>query len=194
MSDIATVSWLELLVKLLVFTVVSIIFAYLSRASLRKPRSHGFYRFFAWESILGLFLLNVDGWFDDPLSWHQLISWPLLVISVFLIAQAVVLLHRMGKPDDLRSDVPLYGLEKTTALVESGVYRYIRHPMYSSLLCLAWGIFFKDPSWLGGLLVVTATIFLVLTAIAEENENIRYFGPVYQQYMQRTKRFIPIVF
>jgi len=189
-----TASWLESLVRFLIFTVASIVIAYFSRASLRRPGSHGFYRFFAWEAILGIFLLNIAMWFANPLSWHQLISWLLLVLSAFLVIHAAVLLRRKGKPDNKRSDEPLYGLERTTVLVEAGAYRYIRHPMYSSLLCLAWGIFFKDPSWLGGLLAVTATIFLVLTAIAEENENIRFFGLVYQQYMRHTKRFIPFVF
>ena len=47
----------------------------------RQPRSHGFYRFFAWEAILGLFLLNVDFWFRDPFAWYQIIAWTLLFAS-----------------------------------------------------------------------------------------------------------------
>ena len=47
--------------KLFVFVVVSAVIVYVSRASLRVPRSHGFYRFFAWEVILALTLLNLDG-------------------------------------------------------------------------------------------------------------------------------------
>jgi protein-S-isoprenylcysteine O-methyltransferase Ste14 len=50
-------------------------------------------------------------------------------------------------------------IEKTTILVTTGAYRYIRHPLYSSLLFLAWGIFFKAPSWPGGLLALAATFF-----------------------------------
>lgn len=38
------------------------------------PRSHGFYRFFAWLILWGLFLLNAGSWFRDALAWHQLIS------------------------------------------------------------------------------------------------------------------------
>ena len=54
--------------KLFIFAVGSAGIIYISRASLRAPRSHGFYRFFAWELILALFLLNVDVWFQAPLS------------------------------------------------------------------------------------------------------------------------------
>jgi len=48
--------------KWLVFVVLTIPIIYVSWASLRNPRSHGFYRFFAWECILGLFLLNRGRW------------------------------------------------------------------------------------------------------------------------------------
>jgi protein-S-isoprenylcysteine O-methyltransferase Ste14 len=106
---------------------------------------------------------------------------------------ALWLLRKVGGQDAGRSGESLYALEKTTALVEMGAYRYIRHPMYSSLLLLAWGIFFKSPSWLAGLLAAVATTFLLLTARAEEVENLLYFGPVYQKYMQRTRRFIPFL-
>jgi protein-S-isoprenylcysteine O-methyltransferase Ste14 len=167
---------------------------YLSRASLRAPRSHGFYRFFAWESILALFLLNVTAWFRDPLSPAQLISWFLLVVSGILIADAVYMLHRYGRLDSKRQDVPLVGIEKTTSIVVEGVYRYIRHPMYSSLLFLAWGIFFKNPTWIGGFLGIATTGLLVATAKADEAESSRFFGETYVAYMQKTKMFIPFVF
>ncbi len=86
------------------------------------------------------------------------------------------------------------GIEKTTELVTTGAYRYTRHPIYSSLLFLAWGVFFKRPSWVGGLLASSATLFLLATAKAEESENLGYFGPAYSEYMKRTKMFIPFLF
>ena len=168
--------------------------AYLSRASLAQPGSHGFYRFLAWEAILGLALLNVDIWFRDPFSWHQLISWPLLVASAALVIAGVGLLRRRGAPNEARDDVPLVAFEKTTTLVTTGLYRYIRHPLYSSLLFLAWGIFFKAPSWPGGLLAATATLFLVATARVEEAENVRFFGPEYEEYKKKTRMFVPFLF
>jgi len=57
-------------------------------------------------------------------------------------------------------------------LVTEGIYRYIRHPMYSSLLLLAWGVFFKSFSWAALVLVLVATLALFATAKAEEAENL----------------------
>ena len=83
---------------------------------------------------------------------------------------------------------------KTTQLVTVRLYQYIRHPMYSSLLFLTWGAFFKSPSWIGSILALGASLFMVLTAKVEERENSQYFGDDYQAYVQKTKMFIPYVF
>jgi protein-S-isoprenylcysteine O-methyltransferase Ste14 len=108
---------------------------------------------------------------------------------------AVQLLRMIGKPTAQRSDDgATIAFEKTTNLVVVGAYQYIRHPMYSSLLFLTWGVFFKNLSWLSGLLALAATLFLVATAKAEEAEDVRFFGASYRTYMKQTKMFIPFLF
>ena len=180
--------------KVVVFAIATAGLVYLSRASLRNPRSHGFTRFLAWELLLVLILLNVDAWFRDPFSWHQILSWCLLLVSLFLVIHGVQLLRRLGAPDEGRDEAELVAFERTTKLVTVGAYRTIRHPLYSSLLFLGWGVFFKAPSPAGAVLAVAATLLLVVTARIEERENARYFGPAYDAYVKRTKMFIPFVF
>ncbi len=186
------------MLRVILFVSLSAALAYVSRASLKDAHSHGFYRFFAWECILGLFFLNfisLRQWFDDPFSVRQLISWFLLIACIVPAAHGIHLLRTQGKPDARRPhDAPLVWIEKTTQLVTTGAFKYIRHPLYSSLLLLAWGVFFKHPSWLGGGVVLGATGFLLVTAKVEEAENVRYFGAAYRGYMQHTKMFIPFVF
>jgi protein-S-isoprenylcysteine O-methyltransferase Ste14 len=188
-----------LIIQWVTFFLVTIVLTYISRASLRRPRSHGFYRFFAWEFILALFLRNIPIWFSRPFAWHQLISWSLLVICCVPVILGAQRLKRAGKPKaqgptPQRQDEPLFEFEKTTALITDGIYHYIRHPLYSSLMLLAWGIFFKRPDPSGLLLALAASLCLAATASSEEKENIDYFGPAYQEYMRRTRRFIPFLF
>jgi len=180
--------------QLLTFAIVSTFFIYVSRKSLFRPHSHGFYRFFAWECILALVLLNFPHWVENPFSLHQLISWLLLLISIFLVVHGVHLLQIIGKPNENRPDAELLEFEKTTYLVTVGAYKYIRHPLYSSLLFLAWGAFLKHPSLLGLLLAFIASLFLLLTAKSDESECLQHFGSTYQTYMLGTKKFIPFLF
>jgi protein-S-isoprenylcysteine O-methyltransferase Ste14 len=168
------------------FFIVSFGIVWISLPSLRLPGSHGFYRFFGWEVILGMLALNLRGWFVKPFAWYQLISWILLIVSLFQITYGVFLLRNIGKPID--------ALEATTQLVTNGIYRFIRHPLYASLLFLAWGIYFKSPSLLDSCLVVVASAFLFATARADEGECLVKFGEEYAAYMKKTKMFIPLIF
>ena len=185
--------WLQ--VQLAIFALATVILAYVFRASLTRPRSHGFYRFFVFEAIMALLLLNARQWFRDPFAWHQLISWFLLVGSLIPLVAGLRALHIYGAPNSSnRNEAGLLAFERTSRLVSEGIYRYIRHPLYSSLLLLTWGIFFKSPSGIAAVLGFVATVGLVLMAIMEEAECVRAFGPEYQAYMRHTRRFIPRVY
>lgn len=179
----------------IVFVAGSLIIIAVSWKSLQQPGSHGFYRFFAWEAILALFAINMNVWFYQPFAWNQIISWALLILCVVPLVFGVQALRTRGKPAEQRAGEPsLLAFEKTTALVTSGIYHYIRHPLYSSLFLLTWGTFFKLPSFIGIVLAIAATLFLIATAKADEAECTRFFGPQYQEYMKVTKRFVPYIF
>ena len=179
--------------KVILFVLGTIVIVRVSWTSLRDVQSHGFYRFFAWETILVLFLMNMNYWFVDPFCLRQIISWILLIISLVFIYQGVQLFRKQGELDQERSDPALVGVEKTTKLVTTGVYHYIRHPFYSSLIFLGWGILLKNVNWIGVVLAVVNTILLILTAKKEEIENVQYFGEKYQEYMKHTKMFVPYI-
>lgn len=181
-------------IKIIVFIIATAGIAWGTRKSLRSFRSHGLYRFLAFEAILTLILVNLDYWFEKPFGTNQVISWFLLIVSTFVVIHGAIYLRKMGKPNKKRIDPSLIGIEKTTRLVTAGAYRYIRHPIYSAGLFGTWGIFFKHLSWVSIFLAIIVTIFWTITARIEEAENIRFFGDEYRNYMKRTKMFIPFFF
>ena len=103
------------------------------------------------------------------------------------------MLRIKGNVDVSRPGEDLHKLEKTTKLVTEGVYKFIRHPLYSSLFFLSWGIFLKSVSTLGFILTIIISFFLMKTAKIEEKENCDYFGYKYENYMQKSKMFIPYI-
>lgn len=173
------------MLQLLLFVLISSALGIYSRPFLKSWRRHGFFRFFAWEATLALVLLNAPNWFVEPWSPFQLISWVFLLASLLLLVHGLYLMKAVGRPEG--------ELENTTNLVRVGAFKYIRHPLYSSLLCLAWGAFFKDVSAVSAFLVVAATILLFATARVEEAENLSRFGAAYQAYMRTTKMFVPYI-
>ena len=183
-----------LLAQIVVFLIGSLLIIYVSRNALKVVASHGYYRFFAWELILLLFVINLSSWFRNPSRWYQIISWILLFASLIPLFLGIITLRNGRRSDGIRStETDLYDFERTSLLVTNGIYRYIRHPLYSSLLLLTWGIFFKVPGFIGFVIAVVTVFFLLKTAQADENECIRFFGEPYQEYMRHSKRFIPFL-
>jgi protein-S-isoprenylcysteine O-methyltransferase Ste14 len=83
-------------------------------------------------------------------------------------------------------------LRKGHQLVKEGVYRSIRHPMYSSILLwdVAQGLMLQN--WLAGwsALVTFALMYFVRTP-REESLMLEFFGQEYRDYMRLTGRVFP---
>ena len=82
---------------------------------------------------------------------------------------------------------------RSGTLITSGIYTYIRHPMYIGTIMavggyvLAFGSLLATPLWLG------VTIFYVVKSVKEERLLIDKF-PEYEEYRKRTWKFIPYVY
>ena len=174
------------MIALSAFVAVTATLLLVSRSSLRHPRRHGFYRFFAFEGILVLVLLNARYWFEEPLSTRQIVSWCLLLSSAVLAIHGFRMLHAIGRPEG--------SIEKTSRLVRQGAYRYVRHPLYSTLLLCVCGALLKNVSVVGVVLAILVGGFTVATAKVEELENLQRFGADYASYMNTTRMLIPFVF
>jgi protein-S-isoprenylcysteine O-methyltransferase Ste14 len=185
---------LVFILNLLIFILVSGVFIGISRRPLSNPNSHGFYRFFALEGILLLFLLNFPYWHENMLSPNQLLSWALFSISILFVIQGFLQLHKLGGKRSAEINPENFTFENTGKIVTDGIYRYIRHPMYSSLMLLTWGALLKHISVTTAVIALTSSLFLIATAKKEERENDLYFGTAYGQYMRKTKMFIPYIF
>lgn len=169
---------------LLTGTVFIILFSWF--LSVKHKRYHGISRFFAFESVFILFLLNYRFWFTDPFSLLHIVSWLLLISSIYPVTAGFILLKREGKPDS--------NFENTSTLVKSGVYGFIRHPLYLSIFLLGTGIMLKDPGKYQLILGAINCLAVIITALTEEKEMIVRFGDEYREYMKETKMFIPWLF
>ncbi len=182
------------MVKYIAFALLSVLLTIISRQALFNTGSHGFYRFLSWECILWLAIDSVEYWLRNPLRLTQIIAWIFLIYSLILIVSGVALMRKTGKAEKQQNDKDPYNFEKTTVLVDSDIFRYIRHPLYGFLLFLTWRIFFKQPEFYFLIISLMSSVFLIVTAIIEEKENISFFGDRYLDYQNRTKMFVPFLF
>jgi protein-S-isoprenylcysteine O-methyltransferase Ste14 len=75
---------------------------------------------------------------------------------------------------------------------QRGVYRYVRHPIYTGLMTVALAFVLAAPTVLGGIayLVVVATTY---ARAGVEERILTEKSPEYAKYRNRTKRFMPFV-
>lgn len=164
-------------------TIFIILFSWF--LSVKYRRYHGIARFFAFESVLLLLLLNVKVWLSEPFTFLHILSWILLLSSLYPVIAGYILLKKKGRPT--------VNFENTSVLVKSGIYGCIRHPLYLSIFLFGTGVMLKDPGTLQLILGVINTIAVYITARIEEGEMISKFGNEYNEYIKETRMFIPWV-
>ncbi len=80
-------------------------------------------------------------------------------------------------------------------LIDTGPYRYVRHPSYTGALMAFLGLAMCLSNWasLAVLMVPVLAVFVWRMHI-EESALLQAFGASYRDYMNRTKRLVPAVY
>ena len=128
------------------------------------------------ESVLGK-----DAW-----RWRASISILLLTLAVLLSWTSVRALGR-----HLRLDA---ALSTDHQLVRSGPYRFVRHPIYTSMLCVLLGTgSMISPGWL---LLIALSVFIAGTEIRVRIEDrllASRFGVEFQEYRRSVSAYVPFI-
>ena len=131
--------------------------------------------------------------FPGTFSWAYSIQFPtwLRYFGVALLIAGISLLwlahYHLGK-----SFHSFVVLKEDQELVESGPYRFIRHPIYSAYLMNYIGGGLLASNWvLTFVPVVFFGLFIALRVDGEERVMVEKFGDKYVHYMKRTGRFLP---
>jgi protein-S-isoprenylcysteine O-methyltransferase Ste14 len=139
--------------------------------------------------VLGFLLLQTLALNVLPISARPR-SLRIVGLMVYLSGLTVAIAGRLGLGNnwvDLEDSKVL----PEHAVVSTGVYRYIRHPIYTGDLLLLTGLQLALNSWL--VLGVLAPLLVVFRrAVVEERQLVDEL-PGYAGYQARTKRFIPFV-
>ena len=124
-----------------------------------------------------------------PISQHPG-SLRVFGAALYTVGLLVAVAARVRLGDNW-TDIETAGVLERQELVEEGVYRYIRHPIYLGDLCLLAGFELALNSWLALGVLVLAPV--VLRQAREEEKVLLVNLPGYRDYCARTKRFIPFL-
>lgn len=146
------------------------------------------YNFIAIAGIIPLLYLSVF----LPDSYLLSLIW-LSPIGYVLIATGLVLLYLAFKAFD---GAEFLGLkqEKKPELVLSGMYQYVRHPLYFATVILILGLFLLVPTQKMLLVLLISYSYILIGYRLEERKLVQVFGEEYLTYQKRVKAIIPRLF
>jgi protein-S-isoprenylcysteine O-methyltransferase Ste14 len=119
--------------------------------------------------------------------------WPLNCPGAGLVGLGLAMLVwtlRHNRPGNFNI---LSVVRSGATLVESGPYRFVRHPMYTSTLLVMAGVVANAPDWPRVLLWFGCVGALRLKSAHEEKMLCRRF-PAYGSYRKGKKRLIPFLY
>jgi protein-S-isoprenylcysteine O-methyltransferase Ste14 len=122
------------------------------------------------------------------------IPFPWVIATLSIQTLAVIVLAAGMRQTGITSFAGLRQLllpEDTSPprLVTDGLYRYVRHPLYTSGLVIIWLIPFMSYNLLA--LILGLSIYILVGAYFEERKLLVEFGDAYSEYRQRTPMLIP---
>lgn len=131
--------------------------------------------------LLALILGPTGSAWPGP-SWLQLLGMGLIIAGLGTAAAAA-----LGLGSALTATpVPTRSGQLTT----SGLYRFVRHPIYSAVLVITAGLTLRSRSWFALVVAVAIVVFFNAKASWEEARLADHY-PDYARYAARTPRFIP---
>lgn len=123
-------------------------------------------------------------WERSRQFWQVALSVVLFVLASLLSWSGARALGRQWRIDA--------GLSADHELVTSGPYRFVRHPIYASLLCILLGTGFLITPW--QLLLPAILLFVIGTEIRvriEDHLLASKFGDRFSEYKKRVPAYIP---
>ena len=140
---------------------------------------------------LSLWDIMVTRQFQFAWTLNVIMSIPFLLIGVIMrsLSRATLMKAGLGMLESTRLRIV-----EDQKLVTTGVYAYIRHPLYLGEICRNIGVPLFFNSFTGLIFILFGNIFLLLRIRIEEDLLIEEFGDEYFEYRKRTKKIIPYIY
>lgn len=165
---------------------------------------HRFYRL--GFNLISVILSIALFYYQFSLPAEQFANMPQVVdiIGLIVFALGLMVLFMAFKAFNKAEFIGLQQLKQTQTpeqpqhqepqLTKTGLYAYVRHPLYFGLVLLLIGALLRVPNYPTLAFVAASFIYLPIGVYLEEKKLIAEFGDAYKQYQKEVKRFIPFIY
>ena len=180
-------------ILLSIYSLIRIIYAKGStKIRNKKSKNDTYERIKVFIAFVGMVLIPLISVFTSFLDIFR-IELPLIIIYFSIIGKIlnVYFFYIIHKQLGVNWS-PVLEIKKNQKLIKDGVYKYIRHPMYTQhwLWIILQGILLDN--YFVEIFGIITFVFLYFTRINKEEElMIEEFGEEYKKYMENTGRLLP---
>jgi protein-S-isoprenylcysteine O-methyltransferase Ste14 len=122
-------------------------------------------------------------------------AWPVQAWLGLLVTAVSLLMFQLTHQALGRNWSVSLDVREDHRLITDGVYRSVRHPMYSAFWLWAVAQALLLPNWVAGFSGIVGFGILFFGRVGrEERMMLETFGDEYREYMSRTWRVIPMIF
>ena len=152
-----------------------------------------------YDKIMGLLIISTPIWYCMYIFEYRLLfssyidpSFSLLGIILFMIGSMILLTSRIQLGRFASGKLKI---QEDHKLITTGIYRYVRNPIYFGGLIgvLGMGLAFRSLFVVSGALVLDTYVFI--QRILREEELLKNeFGDEFTQYTKKARRLIPFLY
>lgn len=134
--------------------------------------------------LFAVFTADLD-WSLGFSHWFRILNLIISIIGLLVVILAILQLNKNLSPFPTPKDA--------SVLLENGLYKFIRHPIYSGIILMLTGYSFYKDSWYKlGITLLLLLLFYFKTQYEEQLLQIKFED--YKTYKSKTGKFFPKIY
>ncbi|MEI6132258.1 MAG: isoprenylcysteine carboxylmethyltransferase family protein [Bacillota bacterium] len=142
-------------------------------------------------SMLGFYII-FSAFIQNNIGTIQGVMWgtPIIIIGTFFIALGAIIniVGRLNLKGNWANQIKIY---KEHTVVKSGPYRFVRHPLYSSIILMLYGGAILYFNWICFLLVTIVFVPAMIYRSKQEENMLEKEFEEYKEYKEKVGMLFP---
>jgi protein-S-isoprenylcysteine O-methyltransferase Ste14 len=139
--------------------------------------------------LLSRFVFHKNLFIFTPYAHNSFLQ--LCGVALVVVGLVIAIVARRTLADNWSSNIEL---KKNHELITTGIYKYVRHPIYTGMTFMGIGSALGLQSIYTALFFIAMETFLIFKMKKEEKLLQKHFPKEYSEYMRKTKSLIPFIY
>ena len=148
-----------------------------------------FYSVFALFTFSVIIIYNFS--IQSILLWQVNAIEKIIAFVVMICTASVMLIFTKRFFFDLSGADAFKRNQVSRQFINTNLYKYVRHPLYSATIIFVWSVFLWKPVLSNLITCICITIYTLIGILLEEKKLISEFGESYTAYQLTTPMLIP---